>query len=275
MTESFSLSHDGPVTTLTLSRPEKRNAMGIDFWEALPDTVEELSAAGDCRCLVIRSEGPHFTSGIDLTMLAGTRPDDLGAAEGIATYEMILRMQRAFNTLEDARMPVIASIQGGCIGGGVDMVTACDIRLCTEDAFFTVYEVVMGMTADVGTFPRLLNHLPEGLVRELSYTGRKMLADEALRYGLVNRVLADQAECDAAAQEMAHDIAVKAPLAVHGCKRMITYARDHTTEETLDRIALWNASNLQPSELMAAMAAKQSGTPGDFAKLPKVKKIGG
>lgn len=275
MTQAFRLSHDGPVTTLTLSNPERRNAMGASFWEDLPGAVEELSANGTCRALVIDSEGPHFTSGIDLSMFSALQPEGLGAAKNLDFYAMVLRMQRAFSSLEDARMPVIAAVQGGCIGGGVDMVTACDIRLCTEDAFFKVEEVNIGMTADVGTFPRLLNHLPEGLVRELSYTGRKMLADEALRLGFVNRVLTSHEDCRAAAQEMAQEIASKAPMAVHGAKQMITYSRDHTTAEALDRIALWNSANLQPSELMAAMASRQTGRPGEFASLPPKRTIDG
>lgn len=273
MTDSFRLTHDGPVSTLTLSNPDRRNAMSAPFWEDLPDAVTELSASGHCRALVIEAEGPHFSSGIDLQMLAATRQQDLGAAEGLYTYDLIKRMQRTFSSLEAARMPVIAAIQGGCIGGAVDLVTACDIRVCTEDTYFTVYEVNMGMTADVGTFPRILNLLPEGIVRELSYTGRKMHADEALRLGFVNRVLADHESANTAAQALAHEIATKAPLAVHGAKAIINYARDHTTEETLDRIALWNASNLQPSEVMAAMTAKQTGEHGSFAPLPKQKKI--
>jgi len=274
MTDAFRLTHDGPVSTLTLCNPEKRNAMSLPFWTDLPDAVDELSNSGTCRALVIQSEGPHFSSGIDLGMLAGVRPQDLGAAEGLYTYRAILELQRAFTALEKARMPVIAAIQGGCIGGAVDLVTACDIRLCTTDAYFTIYEVNMGMTADVGTFPRILNLLPEGIVRELSYTGRRMLAEEALRLGFVNRTLEGHEACNGAAQELAHEIASKAPMAVHGAKEIITYCRDHTTDEGLDRIALWNASNLQSSELMAAMAAKQTGQPGQFAKLPEMKKAG-
>ncbi|MCQ8184773.1 enoyl-CoA hydratase-related protein [Parvularcula maris] len=275
MTDALRLTRNGPVATLTLSNPQKRNAMGAAFWEDLPDTVEELSGSGECRALVIDAEGPVFSSGIDLGMFQNVRKDGLGAAAGLDAYALILRMQRAFTAIEKARMPVIAAIQGGCIGGGVDLATACCIRLASEDAYFSVYEINIGMTADVGTFPRLLNHLPEGVVRELSYTGRKMGAVEAQQRGLVNRIYLDAEAVRAAAQEMAEEIASKAPMAVYGTKDIITYARDHATDEALDRIALWNASNLQPSELMAAMAAKQTGEPGQFASLPPKRRVDG
>lgn len=275
MTESFRLDHNGPVSTLTLSRPEKRNAMDAAFWEDFPDAVDEVSAAGTCRALVIASEGPHFSSGIDLGMFQNITDDDLGAAKGMGAYRHIKRMQRTFTSLEKAPMPVIAAVQGGCIGAGVDLVTACCIRLCTEETYFSVYETVMGLTADVGTFPRILNLLPEGIVKELSYTGRKMLADEAMRLGFVNRVLKSHDECNQAAQDMAAEIAKLAPMAVHGTKEIVNWSRDHTTDEALDRIALWNGSNLQPSELMAAMVAKQTKEPGQYASLPKLRKVDG
>ena len=275
MTDAFTIEHDGAVATVTLTNPDKRNAMDAAFWEEFPDAIEELDRGGEVRAIVLASTGPHFSAGIDLAAFQTVNAGDHGEAKPLDFIHVVGRMQRAFSALEDARMPVIAAIQGGCIGGGVDMVTAADIRLCTEDAYFTIYEVVLGMTADVGTFPRILNHLPEGLVRELAYTGRRMGAEEALRYGLVNRVLADRDACVAAAQEMAADIARHAPMAVHGCKRAITYSRDHTTQEALDWIAVWNASMLRPAEMMAAMAAKQTKTPGQFAKLPPLRKVNG
>ena len=270
----FTIEHDGPVATVTLSRPEKRNAMSASFWEQFPDAIGEIDRTGDTRAIVLASTGPHFTAGIDLAAFAGVMQDH-GAAQGIDFLHVVGRMQRTFNALEEARVPVIAAIQGGCIGGGVDMATACDVRLCTEDAFFTIYEVEIGMTADVGTFPRILNLLPEGIVRELAYTGRRMHADEAARYGLVNRVLPDRDACVAAAQDLAREIAAKAPLAVHGCKRAITYGRDHTTQEALDWIGLWNASMLRQSELMEAMKAKQGGGEPDFAALPPKRRVDG
>ena len=164
---------------------------------------------------------------------------------------------------------MLVAIQGGCIGGGMDFITACDIRYATEDAFFTVFEVKIGMTADVGTFPRLVKLIPEGIVRELAYTGRRMSAAEAHQAGLVNRVFADQDTMLEAVLEVANEIAANAPLAVYGSKRMINYSRDHSTADSLDYIGIWNASFLQTDEMVEAITANKEQRAGDFAALPK------
>ena len=169
-------------------------------------------------------------------------------------------------------MPVIAAIQGGCIGGGVDLVTACDMRYSTENAFFTIYEVNIGMTADVGTFPRIVKLIPEGVARELAYTGRRMPAREAQEVGQLNRVFSDEETLRTEVMAVAREIASKAPMAVYGCKRVINYARDHSTADTLDYVGVWNTSMLQPEQIMEAMAAKAQKRPGDFVDLPKAKK---
>lgn len=269
-TPAFRLERHGLTATLTLSQPDRRNALGADFWDAFPAAIAALDATGEVRALILAAEGPHFCAGIDLNMFAGIAAEraHFGAAAGADFLLRVKRLQQAFNALEEARFPVVAAIQGGCIGAGVDMVTACDIRLCTDDAYFSVYEINVGMTADVGTFPRLLNHLPEGIVRELSYTGRKMPSAEAASRGLVNASLPDVASLMARARALADEIANKAPLAIAGCKRIITYARDHDTADTLDYVGVWNASMLQPSEVMAAIGASRSKAPANFAPLP-------
>ncbi len=182
-----------------------------------------------------------------------------------------MRMQDTFTCLEACRIPVIVAIQGGAIGGGVDFATACDIRYATEDAFFTIFETNIGMTADVGTFPRLVKLIPEGIVRELAYTGRRMSAQEAEGVGLVNQVFADQETMLENVMDIAREIAGKAPLAIYGCKRMINYARDHSTSDALDYISIWNASMLQPEEMVEAMTANAEKRPGDFVELPLLK----
>jgi enoyl-CoA hydratase/carnithine racemase len=278
----FDLIYDGAIAHLRLNNPDKRNAMTIAFWNELPEAIAEIDQSGKTRAIVISAEGPHFTAGIDLNAFA-TLAANLGAGDndthkkanaGLGFIENVKLMQGAFTALEACRIPVLCAIQGGCIGGGVDMVSAADMRYCTSDAYFTIYEINIGMTADVGTFPRLLNLLPEGVVRELAFTGRKMSAEEAAGFGLVNKVFADEKALLDGVLEIAREIAGKAPLAIHGIKQAITYSRDHNTADSLDRIALWNASLLQQSEIMAAMVAKQTKQQGDFAPLTPIKKVG-
>ncbi len=280
--ECFTVSVDDGVAHIRLSRPEKRNAMSPSFWVDLPAIVRDIDDNARARCIVISAdtaiegqggERPIFTAGIDVSMFGG---NELGSDKnhpqaGAAFYLEVLRLQDCFNALEECRVPVIAAVHGGCIGGGVDLITACDIRLGSADSYITIYEINVGMTADVGTFPRILNHMPEGVVRELAYTGRKMGAEECERRGLFNTVLPDEAALLDHAMAMAREIATKPPLAIYGCKRIINYSRDHTTAEALDNIAVWNMSMLLPQEMMEAMAAKGQRRAGNFSELPKRK----
>lgn len=277
-TECFEVTIADAIAHIRLNRPEKRNAMIRSFWKELPEIVKDIDAEAKARVIVISSTGPHFTSGLDVSAFGGGElapgGDDADARKrarlvhGQTFYQNVLAMQDAFSVLETCRIPVLAAIQGGCIGGGVDLATACDMRYCTEDAFFTIYETKIGMTADVGTFPRIVKILNEGIVRELAYTGRRVHAAEAKEIGLVNRVFADHEALVAGVMEIAREIAANAPLAVAGCKRLINYARDHTTADTLDYISIWNASMLQVDEIMEAMTAGAEKRPGNFADLP-------
>ncbi len=275
--ESFVVEIADQVAHIQLSRPEKRNSMAPAFWRELPEIVADIDGNARARAIVISSTGPHFSAGMDLASFGG---GDAGGASddearrarirhGAAFYDSTSHLQRSFSCLEECRIPVLAAIQGGCIGGGVDMVTACDMRYATSDAYFTIFEINIGLTADVGTFPRLVKLIPEGIVRELAYTGRRMSADEAQAVGLVNRVFDDHAAMLDGVFEMAREIAAKPPLAVYGCKRMINYARDHNTADGLDYIAIWNASFLQSAEVREAMLANRQKRPGDFVDLPK------
>ncbi len=266
----FTVSIEDHVAHIVLSRPEKRNAMSADFWAELPDIIHDIDNNAKARAIVISSTGPIFSAGIDLAMLStvGGNGDKNQATYGAHFLSTVKRLQASFTAIEDCRIPVIAAIQGGCIGGGVDLVTACDIRMGTHDSFITIYEINVGMTADVGTFPRILNHLPEGLVRELAYTGRKMGAEEMMKHGFYNAAYATQDELMTAAMAMAKEIASKPPLAVYGCKKMITYGRDHSTQDALDYVGVWNMSMLIPSEMMEAMVSGKEKRPGKFADLP-------
>ncbi len=202
-------------------------------------------------------------------------PEEQRAARiraGADFYATVKNMQDSFSVLEQCRIPVIAAIQGGCIGGGVDLITACDMRYATEDAFVTIFETNIGMTADVGTFPRITKLIPDGIARELSYTGRRMPADEAKDCGLVNKVFENQEAMMEAVMALAAEIASKAPLAITGCKQMMNYSRDHSVADSLDYIAIWNASMLQREEIFEAMKANAEKRPGEFVDLPPVKK---
>jgi enoyl-CoA hydratase len=167
----------------------------------------------------------------------------------------ILWFQECFSVIDKARVPVLAAIQGGCIGGGVDLATACDMRYCAADAFFTIKEIDIGMVADVGTLQRLPLQMPAGLVRELAYTGRRMPADEAKACGFVNQVFATHEQLVDGVLAIARTIAAKTPLAIAGSKEMLNYARDHSIEEGLNYIATWNAAMLQTADMPEAFAA--------------------
>lgn len=273
----FEVSIDNHIAHVVMTRPEKRNSITADFWRELPEIIRDIDQGAKARVIVISSTGPHFCAGLDLASFAGAGGSAPLSEEekkqrrlqaGAAFYPQVLRTQQSFNCLEEARIPVLVCIQGGAIGGGVDMAVACDIRYATEDAFLCIQETNIGMTADVGTFPRLVKLIPEGYVREMAYTGRRVPAGEAKSMGLINEVYPDQATMLEAVMKVAEEIASKAPLAVYGCKRMINYARDHSTADGLDYIAIWNTTFLQTEEIQEAMAANAEGRPGNFAPLP-------
>ncbi|MAL78477.1 MAG: enoyl-CoA hydratase [Sneathiella sp.] len=265
------------IAHIILNRPEKRNSMIPAFWSELPAIIRDIDENAKARVIVLSSTGPHFTSGLDVTSFQQAEITDPAAKRaaritaGADFYGTVRKMQQAFTALEECRLPVIAAIQGGCIGGGVDLITACDMRYATEDAFITIFETNIGMTADVGTFPRISKLIADGVARELAYTGRRMPAAEAREVGLVNKVFADQDVMMKAVMDIAAEIASKAPLAIMGCKRMMNYSRDHTVQEGLDYIAIWNASMLQREEIFEAMKANAEKRPGEFVDLPPVR----
>jgi enoyl-CoA hydratase len=279
MYKCFEVSIKDNIARVQLNRPEKRNSMNPQFWKELPEIIRDIDQEARARVIVISSTGPHFSSGLDVSSFAGVASTASGADEknkrtqaGSASYNNILHMQESFNCIEQARIPVLAAIQGGCIGGGVDLVTSCDIRYATADAFLTIFETNIGMTADVGTFPRLVKLIPEGYVKEMAYTGRRVAAAEAKQMGLINEVYTDQDAMLKAVMKIAAEIASKAPLAVYGCKKMINYARDHSTADGLDYIAIWNASHLKVEEIQEAMLANAENRPGEFVSIPKSRK---
>lgn len=265
----FKVEIDGPVAHLAMNRPAKANSMTPDFWSDLPRLCAALESDPAVRAVVLSGEGRHFTAGMDFA--AFERILHLLAEEpGRAAYalrDLIGGLQASLTALEDLRIPVIAAIDGACIGGGIDLITACDIRIATRAATFAVEEINLGLAADVGTLQRLPTLIPPGIARELALTGRRFSAEEALGWGLCSKVCESRADLMDAAREMAEDIAAKSPLAVAGTKRGSLYARDHSVSDGLDQIATWNAGMLRPEELRTALQAKQSGQEALFADL--------
>lgn len=276
MPECFDVQIENNIAHIVLNRPDAFNSMPRPFWNELPAIVHDINDHARARVIVVSSTGKHFTAGMDLSVftdgesLAQAGGDAFTRAEAFRQH--VLALQDSFTCFETARMPVIVAVQGGCIGGGVDMISACDIRYATEDAFFQIQEINIGMTADVGTFPRLCKLIPEGWVRELAYAGRRLPAAKAKEIGLINDVFATQADMLAHVMALAAEIAEKSPLAVSGSKRMINYARDHSTADALDYIATWQAGMFPPPHMAEAFAAKTQKRPPNFPNLAPLKK---
>jgi enoyl-CoA hydratase len=249
--ECFEVSTDNGVAHLKLSRPERRNAMTPAFWKELPQIVHGL----DVKVLVISSTGPHFCAGLDVSMFSsgGLTTETVAARKIFRTK--LEELQASLSSLADARFPVIAAIQGGCIGGGVDMATACCLRYATRDAWFVIQEINLGMMADVGTFNRMPKQLPEAVVRELGYTGDKLTAERAERLGFVNGLFDTHEQLVAGALEVARRIASKAPMAVAATKQMISYTRDHTVAESFEYLNALQPGIFSIEDIKQALAA--------------------
>lgn len=265
----FELTIAEGVAHLEMNNPDKANSMTPDFWEDLPVIAAALDADPAVRCVVLSGRGKHFTAGMDLAAFQGIMAltkQEPGRA-GYAMRDLVAKLQGSLSSLETMRIPVIAAIHGVCLGGGIDLITACDIRVASADASFGIEEINIGMAADVGTLQRMPKLMAPGVVRELAYTGRRFSADEAKGWGVVNAVHADRAATIDAAMAMARDIAAKSPLAIAGIKQSVTYARDHSVTDGLDQIATWNAGMLRPDDLMKAMQAKMQKQEATFDDL--------
>ena len=265
----FEVESEDNVAHLRMSRPDELNTLCREFWSELPEIVREIDASASARAIVISSTGRHFTAGLDLAMLAGEIVDqkaEVGRARA-GLRALVLHLQETISCLEQTRMPVLAAIQGGCIGGGVDLVTACDMRYCTEDSWFCIQEINIGLTADVGTLQRLPKIVPDGLARELAYTGRRMPATRAREIGLVNEVYADQETMIEAVMQTAREIAERSPLAIWGTKEMLNYTRDHSVAEGLNYIATWQSGMFQNQDIAEAFESKRERRSPAYADL--------
>ena len=258
----FNVETKDKVAHIQLKRGDAFNTMNRAFWSELPAIVNKINDEGSARAIVISSTGKHFSAGMDLSVftdgqgVAGGR-GETGRVRANLRSE-VHRLQKTFSCLDEARMPVLMAVQGGCIGGAVDMSTCADMRYATKDAFFVIQEINLAMTADVGTVPRLCHLLPQGLVRELAYAGRRLSAKKAYDLGFVNELFDSQEQMLNHVLELAGEIATKSPLAVHGSKVMINYARDHSIADGLDYIATWQAGMFNPTaDMMESFKAKQ------------------
>ncbi len=275
--ECFDVEVADHIAHVKMVRPDQFNSMNRPFWNELPEIINGINDNGHARVIVLSSSGKHFCAGMDLSVFTDPAPGDghtqvEKGREQEQMWHFTKHLQDSFSCVERARIPVLAAIQGGCIGGGVDLTSACDVRYATRDAWFCIQEINIGMTADVGTFPRLCKLIPEGWVRELAYTGRRLYADKAKEIGLVNDVYESHEEMLDAVMETAKEIASKSPLAVTGSKVMMNYARDHTVDDSLDYIALWQTGMFQPADMAESFAAKAEKREPVFQDLQSLRK---
>ena len=257
----ISVERDGHVATVLLDRPEKRNAMGMQFFEEFPAAMAALGADRGVRAVVVAAKGPHFSVGLDLHALAGIgaggagEPEPSPAELARRTHGEVLRLQAAISAAADCPKPVVAAVHGYCIGGGVDLASACDIRVCAADAVFSVRETRMAMVADIGSLARLPLVMTMGHVAELVYTGADIDADRAERIGLVNHVFPDARAALAGARELASEIARNSPLAVEGAKAVLSQAHRAAVDASQRYVAAWNAGQLRSHDLTEAVTA--------------------
>ena len=269
---SFTLETADKIAHLRLNRPDKLNAMDGVFWRELDEILDRLQREAPARALVLSSTGKHFCAGMDLAVFEhGEAIPEGNAAVRTALHEQILQLQCTFTRFEALRMPVIVAIQGACVGGALDMVTACEIRYATRDAFFCVQEINIGLVADVGTLQRLPRLIPEAVAREYAYSGRRLPAARAQALGLVNEVFDDADAALDAALGLAREIAAKSPTAIWATKQAINYAREHAVADSLQQMALlqmgvWQSRDV--AEAVRANAEKRSAQFDDLAPVP-------
>ena len=275
MNEFFEIDTQDGIAQLRLNHPERLNTMTPPFFPALRDAVRALGSAGRTRVLVISSTGKHFCAGMALDVFGGD--DALLATQTararLSFQESLRQLIDCFTALDEARFPVICAIQGGCIGGALDLATACDIRLCSADAFFTVQEIHIGMMADLGVLQRLAKIVPQGVARQMAYTGERVGAERALAIGLVNAVQPDAAALLERAQQLAREIAAKSPLAIAGSKLALNHARDHGTAASLAQMSWLQSAIFDTGEIATAITAWKAKGAADFAALAPVARL--
>ena len=269
---AFKFKIDKGIAILTLDTPQTHNALARAFWSEIKDVFAHIAVNDTVRVVVIKAEGKHFSSGIDKAMLSSLFADRPELEEGRrrdVLRRMVLDLQESINVLETCDVPVLAAIQGACIGGALDLICAADCRFATSDAFFCVKETELGFTADLGVLQRLPRLIPEGVARELAYSGRKFTAEESLRHGLVNTVYDTKEALDAAVDALAAQIAARSPLAIFGTKQAFRYSADHTLADALQQMALWQSGMALTTDVPIAVSAQQQRQKPLFQDMPK------
>jgi enoyl-CoA hydratase len=271
MSSFFNVHTTNGVSVIEMNRPEALNAMNVAFWVELPEIVKALDAAGKTRVAVLQAAGRLFSAGMDVSMFS---KDSALTTDSVLERErfrlQLVALQRSFEAIAQARFPMIAAIHGACIGGAVDLVTACCLRYATHDAFFCIEEINIGMMADVGTLQRMPKQLPDAVVRELAYTGDRLSAERAERLGFVNGLFEDKAALITGVMMVAQKIASKAPVAIAATKEMISYARDHSVAESFTMLNALQPAVFSAADVQSAMMARSKKQLADFANLAPI-----
>lgn len=255
---SFVVEIKNKIGTVRINRPDKANSLNNTGWNELREIFDMLSAEPTVRVVVIKGEGKHFCAGMDLGALMEISQSYQGNCEARKREKFsgdLQRLQDSITSIDKCAKPVIAAVHGACVGAGVDLVSACDMVYCTSDAYFSIKEVDMGLVADMGTLQRLPKKIAHGIVAELAYTGRKMGGDEATKVGLCNDALDSQEDLYAKAMDIAEQIAAKSPVVIRGTKKVLAYAQEHSVQEGLEYVKIWNAGMIHSNDLMEAMGA--------------------
>ena len=263
----FKVDIQNKIAHVAFNRPDKANALHMEAWDEMKAIFDELSETDGVRVIVLSGEGKHFCAGIDLELLmsiAQLQQVECGGRRGEKIRKFVQHLQACVNAIEECSKPVLAAIHKGCIGGAVDIAVACDMRYCTEDAFFTIKEIDMGMVADLGTLQRLPKLIAPGIVNEMAYTGRKVPGEEARRIGLANQCYADKAQMMEGVMNIAATIASKSPLSIRGTKEVLKYSRDHSVADSLDQMATWNAAMILSEDLQEAFKATMQKRAAEF-----------